>query len=167
MYTQYHNSLHCCLTSAQTMISRVVTAVLFHIQFNPRYFRHLNQATISKALEMVNITYIMKAKVSSPAVNLPGFLQLFHIVFTPIMLTEEISLLQQLRPRNTLTLLISPTSAIYELQRRNTLNLLHQPHPRNPQQSPPLFPRARNFTLIAQLVGFRNGFERDFTIKLN
>ena len=33
----------------------------------------------------------MKAKVSSPAVNLPGFLQLFNIVFTPIMLTEEIS----------------------------------------------------------------------------
>ena len=85
MYNQYHNSLHCCLTSAQTMISRVVTAFLFHIQFNPRYFRHLNQATISKALEMVNITYIMKAKVSSPAVNLPGFLQLFHIVFTPII----------------------------------------------------------------------------------
>ena len=98
MYTQYHNSLHCCLTSAQTMISRVVTAVLFHIQFNPRYFRHLNQATISKALEMVNITYIMKAKVSSPAVNLPGFLQLFHIVFTPIMLTEEISPTSAMRP---------------------------------------------------------------------
>ena len=89
MYNQHHNSLHCCLTSAQTMISRVVTAVLFHIQFNPRYFRHLNQATISKALEMVNITYIMKAKVSSPAVN---------FVFTPIMLTEEISPTSAMRP---------------------------------------------------------------------